>query len=388
MTCIIPYLAAGHFTPGRAFAIIRDMKRLSVIMVSALMLATSASAGNINLLELIGSGARNSARSRQQSAKRRQPIRVESEPAATNAAPVAATAAAKQETAEKQEAKKPVAEAKPLAETRPVTEKPAIETKTVAETKPATEKPVAKAKPVAETKPATEKPAAEIKPTIRQQAVKKPAVPAPAEAKIAELAEVKIAKPAEVVKPEKPVQKPVAATLTSIANETTAAVVPPGVQAATNAAATTTARKEGAPAHISSDKVYYDRKEGYAVFTGRVHVDSADYQLHAKKAYVFFEGTNELKRIVATGSVAITNDTKRAYGAKASYYRNTGMVVLYGGNNAPAEVRDESKGEDQIVRGSKIKFWTTSEQVEVVDANITSPASGGLGRLKDGIMSK
>ena len=136
------------------------------------------------------------------------------------------------------------------------------------------------------------------------------------------------------------------------------------------------------PAHISAKKVYYDRKDGYAVFTGRVFVDGEDYQMHANKAYVFFEGTNELKRVVAMGGVAITNDTKRAYGSKASYYRQTGMVVLYGDDNAPAEVRNESKGDDQVVKGSKIKFWIDSEQVEVVDARISAPVTGGLEDLK------
>ena len=160
-------------------------------------------------------------------------------------------------------------------------------------------------------------------------------------------------------------------------------------QAATNAVAKVWPKREGRPAHISSKKVYYDRGEGYAVFTGNVHVDGEEYQMHAQKAYVFFEGTNELKRVVATGNVAITNETKRAYGAKASYYRKTGMVVLYGDDNIAAEVRDEDEGggEDQVVKGSKIKFWIDSEQVEVLDARISAPVSGGLGDLKKGLES-
>ena len=146
--------------------------------------------------------------------------------------------------------------------------------------------------------------------------------------------------------------------------------------------------REPGPPRITSNKVYYDRKEGYAVFTGKVHVDTEEYQMHTKKAYVFFEGTNELKRIVASGGVAITNGLKRAYGTKASYYRNTGMVILYGDDKTIAEVIDGSKGEDQAVRGSKIKFWTISEQVEVLDARISSPVSGGMDTIKSGLMPK
>lgn len=146
--------------------------------------------------------------------------------------------------------------------------------------------------------------------------------------------------------------------------------------------------REPGPPRITSNKVYYDRKEGYAVFTGKVHVDTEEYQMHTKKAYVFFEGTNELRRIVASGGVAITNGLKRAYGSRASYYRNTGMVILYGDDKTIAEVIDKSKGEDQAVRGSKIKFWTMSEQVEVLDARISSPVSGGMDAIKSGLMPK
>ena len=146
--------------------------------------------------------------------------------------------------------------------------------------------------------------------------------------------------------------------------------------------------REPGPPRITSNKVYYDRKEGYAVFTGKVHVDTEEYQMHTKKAYVFFEGTNELRRIVASGGVAITNGLKRAYGSRASYYRNTGMVILYGDDKTIAEVIDKSKGEDQAVRGSKIKFWTISEQIEVLDARISSPVSGGMDTIKSGLMSK
>ena len=137
------------------------------------------------------------------------------------------------------------------------------------------------------------------------------------------------------------------------------------------------AETAGRMAKITSKTTYYDRKEGFAVFDGRVHVDDERYQLHAEKAYVFMDGTNELKRLVAIGNVAMTNETKRAYGVKASYYRQSGMVVLYGDANRPAEVRDEAKFDDQVVKGSKIKFWIDKEQVEVIKADISAPVSEG-----------
>lgn len=142
-----------------------------------------------------------------------------------------------------------------------------------------------------------------------------------------------------------------------------------------------TAAAQG-PAKITSASTYYDRKEGFAYFSGKVFVDDGRYQLHADRAYVFMEGTNELKRIVAIGNVALTNENRRAYGAKASYYREPGMVVLYAGEDALAEVREEHPEGPRVVKGKKIKFWTGSEQVEVVEAEISSPTRGGIGDLK------
>lgn len=153
---------------------------------------------------------------------------------------------------------------------------------------------------------------------------------------------------------------------------------------ATAAASASSSRR----VNITSDMTHYDRKEGLAVFTGHVFVNDEQYQLHADKAYVFMTAANALKRIVAVGHVAMTNEFKYAYGAKASYYKDSGMVVLYGGDGVNAEVVDATKGADQkqTLRGSKIKFWVDSEQVEVLDATIAAPMSStgsvGFGGLR------
>ena len=139
----------------------------------------------------------------------------------------------------------------------------------------------------------------------------------------------------------------------------------------------------GRPAKITSDSTIYNRKEGIASFVGHVHVDDEQYQMHADRVYLFLEGTNELKRIVALGNVAMTNEARRAYGAKATYSKKNGLVVLYSGNGITAEVRDESKEQPQIVRGKRIRFWVGSEQVEVDEADLTGAApAGGADSLK------
>ena len=139
----------------------------------------------------------------------------------------------------------------------------------------------------------------------------------------------------------------------------------------------------GRPAKITSDSTIYNRKEGIASFEGHVHVDDEQYQMHADRVYLFLEGTNELKRIVAIGNVAMTNEARMAYGAKATYSKKNGLVVLYSGDGVTAEVRDESKEQPQIVRGKRIRFWVGSEQVEVDEADLTGAApAGGADSLK------
>ena len=138
----------------------------------------------------------------------------------------------------------------------------------------------------------------------------------------------------------------------------------------------------GGAVRISSDRTYYDRKEGFACFTGKVSVEDPEYQLHADRAFVYMSGTNDLKRIVALGNVAITNGTKRAYGAKATYQRENGVVILRADENGAAEVREADPDGDRVVRGKTIKFWTGSQQVEVLEAEISAPSKGSLDSVK------
>ena len=133
---------------------------------------------------------------------------------------------------------------------------------------------------------------------------------------------------------------------------------------------------------ITAGSTYYDRKEGFVLFNGNVAVIDPQYQLHADRAFVYTGATNDLRKIVALGHVAITNETKRAYGARASYYRESGLVVLHSGDGIVAEVRDVTPNGDQVVRGKKIKFWTGTRQVEVVEAEITSPTTGLSDQMK------
>ena len=140
--------------------------------------------------------------------------------------------------------------------------------------------------------------------------------------------------------------------------------------------------KPARDALITADRTDYDRKEGVVLFDRNVHVDDAQYQMHADRLFLFLEGTNDLKRLVAIRHVAITNEDKRAYCARATFNKKLGRVVMYSSDEITAELREEGKkGSD--VKGEKITFWLDSEQVEVENPVITMPGGiGGQGNMK------
>ena len=137
-------------------------------------------------------------------------------------------------------------------------------------------------------------------------------------------------------------------------------------------------------AKITSDTTYYDRKEGIVLFKGHVHVDDSEYQMHSDKGYLFLSETNTLKRIVATGGVALTNGLRRAYGDSVTYRRDIGLVILRGSDEHPAMVVESAGAGERTVQGKKIRFWVNQEQVEVVEATISAPKTSlGGGMLRD-----
>ena len=133
---------------------------------------------------------------------------------------------------------------------------------------------------------------------------------------------------------------------------------------------------------ITSARTDYDRKQGVIMFDENVFVDDAEYQMHADQLYVFLDGTNDLKRIVAIGHVAITNDLRAGTCAKATYTKATQKIVMYGdGDGTTARLADNGRRRSEV-EGRKITFWIDSEQVEVEGSTVTLDA-GSLGG-KDG----
>lgn len=131
---------------------------------------------------------------------------------------------------------------------------------------------------------------------------------------------------------------------------------------------------------ITSERTDYDRREGVIMFDKDVFVDDAEYKMHSDQLYVFLDGTNELKRIVAIGNVSITNETRVGSCAKAAYTKSVGKVVMYGDSNGVrAKLADYGKRKSEV-EGRKITFWIDSEQVEVEGSTVTLDASGYGGK--------
>ena len=133
---------------------------------------------------------------------------------------------------------------------------------------------------------------------------------------------------------------------------------------------------------ITSDRTDYDRKEGVIMFDRNVFVEDPEYKMRADQLYVFLDGTNDLKRIVAIGNVAITNEARVGTCAKAAYSKVSQKIVMYGDDKGKtAKLVDEGKRRSEV-EGRKITFWIDSEQVEVEGSTVTLDA-GGFGG-KDG----
>lgn len=280
--------------------------------------------------------------------------------------------------AEAEQRAKEEAERKAEAERKTAAERAAKE----AAEKAAAEQAAAerRAREEAERKAAAEKAAkeAELK-RLREQVAAEKAAREQAEAKAAR-AEKRAAYLANPDPDERPAPKKLVAQ--DPGKDVTEAPVVSGQKAGT--------RKEkkeltGRPAVITADRTDYDRKEGVILFDRNVAVDDEQYQMHAERLFVFLDGTNDMKRLVALGNVAITNEDKSAWCAKAVYTKAASRIVMYGDERNPAWLRDAGgkPGDASEVRGLRITYWIDSGLATVEKSVITLPGLKGANNPKD-----
>jgi lipopolysaccharide transport protein LptA len=136
-------------------------------------------------------------------------------------------------------------------------------------------------------------------------------------------------------------------------------------------------------AQVVACRTDLDRKAGVIMFDGNVHVSDPEYALGAERLFVFLDGTNSLKRIVADGDVAVTNGLRYGSCARATYSKSAGKVVMYADETRPAKLVEESHKRDEV-EGRRITFWLDSDQIEVEGSTIT--VDGGAFGGKDGAL--
>ena len=138
--------------------------------------------------------------------------------------------------------------------------------------------------------------------------------------------------------------------------------------------------RTGRDAVITSERTDYDRKEGVILFDRNVYVDDEQYQMHADRLFVFLDGTNDLKRIVAIGHVSITNEQRTASCSRAVFTKAASKIVMYGDETSNARLEDPTQRGGKA-EGKKITFWLDAEQVSVEGSAVSLP--GGALKARD-----
>jgi len=107
---------------------------------------------------------------------------------------------------------------------------------------------------------------------------------------------------------------------------------------------------------ITSDRLLYDGLNGFAELEGNVVVSDPNLKMKADKVRIEMTGTNEVRMIVATGRVVLTQKDKHAWAGRATYDVSEGRFVL---EEDPRVLR----GRDMML-GDKITFWRNEERIE------------------------
>lgn len=90
------------------------------------------------------------------------------------------------------------------------------------------------------------------------------------------------------------------------------------------------------PVRIEADNMVSVQKDKTVVFTGKVEARQGELLIHSDKMVVSYSGAakggegREIKRIVATGNVEITQKNWVATGDRAEYFADARKVVLTG----------------------------------------------------------
>lgn len=136
------------------------------------------------------------------------------------------------------------------------------------------------------------------------------------------------------------------------------------------------AADEAAALRVQGRACDLDREAGLALFEGDVVVTYPSMgTMCADRLYLLMTGTNELSRVVAVGSVSVTNEQRVGTCSKGVYRRAKNEIEMFGDEKGePARLVDFGSREQGALVGERIRFWLDSEQVEVDRPTVTFAA--------------
>ena len=119
-----------------------------------------------------------------------------------------------------------------------------------------------------------------------------------------------------------------------------------------------------APVDIRSDRLTIHQKEQRAIFEGNVKTVQGELKIDCEKLTVTYAGekdktskAGEIKQMVFTGSVSITQKNRNGHCGKAVYDRVAGRIVCTG---KPWVVEGENR-----IRGESIVYLLEEDQVRI-----------------------
>ncbi len=133
---------------------------------------------------------------------------------------------------------------------------------------------------------------------------------------------------------------------------------------------TATNQKEVVPGFATADKMIYSDTERIVHYEGSVKARQGTDNIEASVVDVYLlQESNEVEKMVAEGSVILTQPGRRGTGDKAIYTSADGRAVLVGKN---ARVEDAEKG---TTTGGQLTFYSRDDKVVVENTQ-------GTGRVK------
>lgn len=134
-------------------------------------------------------------------------------------------------------------------------------------------------------------------------------------------------------------------------------------------------------AYITSLRCDFDRNEGVVMFDKNVYIDYDGYQMSSDRLFAFISGTNEVTRVVALGSVSVTNGARIGTCEMATYDKRLRRIEMFADSKSRKLAKlNDTRPDGGTIEGSKITFWTESEEVEIENSRIEVKSGKSVGK--------